>query len=257
MLAVELIGRLVEQYGQFGSGVPTRDHTQGGYDNSFLIADQNEAWVLEAVGTRWAARRVSHTHASISNQPSIRTAWDRGSSDLAAHAAEQGWWPEDRQGSFDFARAYIDPDVARQLSHIRAMRSGQLLAEQNGRVTVEWMMRIARDHYEDTFLHGPYFDAADPDFLSLCMHVSPRNLPGATRPVPASPPCRTVASSCRSSGGRPARHAMAVMCRFSYTAARCQKPYPRPEPSASVWLLPIKRAKTNSRLTHTGGCFGG
>jgi secernin len=34
-------------------------------------------------------------------------------------------------------------------------------------------MRIARDHYEGTFLEGPYFDAADPDFLSLCMHVSP------------------------------------------------------------------------------------
>jgi secernin len=36
-------------------------------------------------------------------------------------------------------------------------------------------MRIARDHYEDTFLQGPYFDAANPDFLSLCMHVSPGN----------------------------------------------------------------------------------
>jgi secernin len=53
------------------------------------------------------------------------------------------------------------------------MRSSQLLAEQNGRIGVPWMMRMARDHYEDTFLHGPYFDAADPDFLSLCMHVSP------------------------------------------------------------------------------------
>jgi len=122
---------------------------------------------------RWAARRVSQTHASISNQPSIRTTWDRGSSDLAAYAAEQGWWPADTQNSFDFARAYIDHSVARQLSHIRAMRSRQLLAERNSKVDVPWMMRMARDHYEDTFLHGPYFDAADPDFLSLCMHVSP------------------------------------------------------------------------------------
>ncbi len=53
------------------------------------------------------------------------------------------------------------------------MRSRQLLAEQQGQVTAEWMKRIARDHYEGTFLQGPYFDAADPDFLSLCMHVSP------------------------------------------------------------------------------------
>jgi len=35
------------------------------------------------------------------------------------------------------------------------------------------MKRIARDHYEDTFLQGPFFDAANPDFLTLCMHVSP------------------------------------------------------------------------------------
>jgi secernin len=34
------------------------------------------------------------------------------------------------------------------------------------------MKRIARDHYEDSFLQGPYFDAADPDFHSLCMHSS-------------------------------------------------------------------------------------
>jgi secernin len=52
------------------------------------------------------------------------------------------------------------------------MRSRQLLAEQAGQITPQWMMRIARDHYEDTFLQGPCFDAADPDFLSLCMHVS-------------------------------------------------------------------------------------
>jgi secernin len=171
--AIELLGSLVEQYGQFGSGVPASDHAQGGYDNSFIIADPSEAWVLEAVGTRWAARQISQTYATISNQPSIRTAWDQGSLDLAEYAAEQGWWPADKQGTFDFARAYIDQNVARQLSHIRAMRSRQLLAEQDGRVTVPWMMRIARDHYEDTFLQGPYFDAADPDFLSLCMHVSP------------------------------------------------------------------------------------
>jgi len=34
-------------------------------------------------------------------------------------------------------------------------------------------MRILRDHYEDTFLEGPYFSAALPDFLTLCMHSHP------------------------------------------------------------------------------------
>ena len=70
-------------------------------------------------------------------------------------------------------RAYIDEKVSRQVSQIRAARSYQLLAARYGQVTVRWMMRIARGHYEDTFLESPYFDAADPDFQSICMHVSP------------------------------------------------------------------------------------
>jgi secernin len=171
--AVDLMGHLVEQYGQFGSGVPMKEHAVGGYDNSFIVADPNEAWIVEAVGRRWAAKRITHAFDSISNQPSIRTEWDRGSSDLEAYAIRNGWWSDSKPSSFDFARAYIDDRVPRQVSHIRSMRSKQLLKEQNGRITPQSMMRIARDHYEDTFLHGPYFDAADPDFLSLCMHASP------------------------------------------------------------------------------------
>lgn len=171
--AVDLAGRLVEGFGVFGSGVPGKGHAEGAYDNAFLIADPREAWIVETVGRRWAARCVRQGVASISNQPSIRSAWDRGSADLAAHAIAQGWWPADAPADFDFARAYVDEQVARQVSHLRMMRSRQLLGERQGEVTVPWMMRIARDHYEDTFLAGPYFDAADPDVLSLCMHVSP------------------------------------------------------------------------------------
>ena len=33
--------------------------------------------------------------------------------------------------------------------------------------------RKLRDHYEGTFLEGPYFNAALPDFLTLCMHSHP------------------------------------------------------------------------------------
>jgi secernin len=171
--AVELIGSLVEQYGQFGSGSPGKSHAEGGYDNAFIVADPREVWILEAAGQCWAAKRVVDGFSSISNQPSIRTGWDQGSSDLVDHSVRRGWWPVDQKESFDFARAYIDEKVPRQLSHIRAMRSRQLLAEKDGQITVDWMKRIARDHYEDTFLQGPYLDPGDPDFLSLCMHVSP------------------------------------------------------------------------------------
>jgi secernin len=168
--AVEEMGALIAQYGQFGSGVPTRDHDEGGYDNAFLITDPTEAWILEAVGTRWAAKRIAQGYTSISNQPSLRTGWDTGSPDIEAYALQKGWWPDDI--AFDFAHAYIDATVPRQVSHIRLMRSRQLLAQRAGEITPQWMMRIARDHYENSFLGGPYFNAADPDFLSICMHVA-------------------------------------------------------------------------------------
>jgi secernin len=173
--AVDVMGALIEQYGQFGSGVPTKTHDIGGYDGSFLIADPREAWIVEAIGQRWLARRITQGTASISNQPSIRTAWDLGSQDVAGYAIKMGWWPAELVSSFDFARAYMDDRVPRQVSQLRAMRSRQLLAEQQGKITPQWMKRIARDHYEDTFLQGPYFDAADPDFHSLCMHSSTAN----------------------------------------------------------------------------------
>jgi secernin len=170
--AVEVMGALIEQYGQFGSGVPTRPPDVGGYDGSFIIADPGEAWIVEAVGRRWVARCVDQGTASISNEPSTRYSWDLGSHDVIDYAVNQGWWSADPEGRFDFARAYIDDRVPRQVSHLRVMRSRQLLAERQGKITLQWMKRIARDHYEDTFLQGPYFDAADPDFHSLCMHSS-------------------------------------------------------------------------------------
>jgi secernin len=171
--AIRLMGELVEEYGQFGSGVPTRSHSEGSYDGSFIVADPAEAWVFETIGRRWVARRVTQGTTSISNQPAVRTQWDRGSGDVVEYARKMGWWSDGTPGAFDFARAYIDDLKPRQFSQIRAMRTRQLLAEQSGDITTGWMKRIARDHYEESFLDGPYFDAADPDFHTICMHASP------------------------------------------------------------------------------------
>lgn len=173
--ALDVMSALVEQYGQWGSGVPMSDTVEGAYNNSFIIADPKEAWVFEAVGKRWAARRIENGYAAISNELSIRTDITEHNSDLIEYAVERGWWKEDRKDAFDFAKAYINEESPRQLSHIRAQRIRQLLKEavnDKGEVSVEWMKRILRDHYEDTFLEGPYFNAANPDFLSICMHDS-------------------------------------------------------------------------------------
>lgn len=172
--AVEVMTELVSEYGQWGSGVPCSPPAEGAYDNSYLVADPHEAWVLETSGRRWVTRRVAEGSWSVSNQPTIRTEWDHASADLRQHAYDSGWWPESAV-PFDFARAYADPGTPLQVSQIRLARSRQLLREAiaAGGVGVQDCKRVLRDHYEDTFLDGPYFSAALPDFLSLCMHSHP------------------------------------------------------------------------------------
>jgi secernin len=150
------------------------DHETGGYDNSYIIADGKEAWILETVGTRFVARKVTSGVATISNQPSIRNRWDLASHDLVDYAIDRGWWPREQKNDFDFARAYIDLKTPLQLSQLRVQRSHQLLCQkEDGDISPQWVMRVLRDHYEGTFLGGPNFNAALPDFLTLCMHSSP------------------------------------------------------------------------------------
>ncbi|HET7387415.1 MAG TPA: C69 family dipeptidase [Nocardioidaceae bacterium] len=173
--AVDVITDLLEEHGQWGCGVPGRSTDDGAYDNSYLIADPRDAWVLESSGRHWAARSLDHAPYSVSNQLTIRTHWDRASHDLARHATEAGWWPLEAPGRFDFARAYTDPGTPLQLSHPRLSRSRQMLrdAADRGPVGHRDAVRVLRDHYEGTFLEGPYFSAARPDLLTLCMHDSP------------------------------------------------------------------------------------
>jgi secernin len=173
--AVEAMTGLLERYGQWGAGVAGRPAVDAAYDNSYVIADGREAWVLETTGNRWVAARVRPSTWSISNQATIRTEWDRASDDLVAHAVEGGWWPAEHAERFDFAEAYTDPQVPLQVSQIRLQRSRELLREagRGAGADVAAAASVLRDHYEGTFLQGPYFNAARPDFLTLCMHSHP------------------------------------------------------------------------------------
>jgi len=164
---------LLEKYGQWGSAVQGQDHGEGSYENAFLIADRNEAWILETSGRRWVSERITEGVRSISNELSIRGRWTKGSADIKEFALDQGWWSPD-SGSFDFALAYSDHEhYARQVSHIRRMRALELLHYYREAIDVPIMMRILRDHYEDSFLQGPQFHPFLPDFHTICMHDSP------------------------------------------------------------------------------------
>jgi len=168
--ALDVITGLLERYGQFGSGMPTQG-VAGAYDNSFIVADPEEAWVLETAGTRWIARRVSRGTTSISNSLSITGKGDLTSPDLVDYATTKGWWPSENARSFDFQQAYLadtPTDIARtERARTRAACSASLLSQEHGRITPRWMMRVARDRST-----SPSIDL--PITASSCVAVLPK-----------------------------------------------------------------------------------
>lgn len=171
--ALDVMTTLLERHGQWTSGHFGTLPVDGAYDNSYLIADRDDAWVLETSGREWIARRVEEGVCSISNEPSIRAEYDLRSDGLVDAAVERGWLSVGTP--FDYAASHADPQTPLQVSHMRQRRSEQLLvdARARGGVNVDAAKAVLRDHYEDTFLGGPSLNAAYPDFLTLCMHEHP------------------------------------------------------------------------------------
>jgi dipeptidase len=152
-----------------------RDHGQGGncghlkpshYNNSFLIADSAEAFVLETVARDWVAESISDLCA-ISNRYSIAASPLRQSDGLDALMQNFGW---DGASPPDVGEIIRDP----QREHIsnakaRAQRAETLLRDRAGRLTAADFMRVLRDH-----------DPATPDAPQICMHAHHETLPSQT-----------------------------------------------------------------------------
>lgn len=172
--ALDVITALLERHGQWGSAMFGTSHADGSYDNSFIIADPQEAWVLETIGREWAARRLTTGVESVSNEISTRRDADLMSDGLLDLALRSGGW-DTAAGDLDVADAFTDPMTPLQVSHIRRRRSHQLLtaAAERGGVTLADAKGVLRDHLEGSFLGGPSFDASRPDFHTLCMHEHP------------------------------------------------------------------------------------
>ncbi len=97
--AMDVITWHLEKYGQ-GGPAGFRDK-KFHYDNSFIIADPMEAWVLETAGRVWVAKRVSGSHA-ISNCLTIGTDYDVHAENLEVMARTCGHVG----GKVDFARTF-------------------------------------------------------------------------------------------------------------------------------------------------------
>lgn len=159
--ALVVITELLAEYGQGGScGFQHELY----YHNSFIIADPQDAWVLETAGHHWAARQIKGVY-TISNGLTIKNEWDLASPNLVTYAIQKGWC----KGSddFDFARCYSD-FLYTKFSDCRkrCSRTTDLLSSQQGKITVATVIAALRDHGDGAWHQDTGFTGA-----SVCMHA--------------------------------------------------------------------------------------
>ena len=169
--ATEIIGALIERYGQGGSAQYDVDFR---YCGGFIIADHAEAFVLESSGRQWIARRVEE-RACISNRFTIDTG-DLGSPDVESYARARGWCDDESGSSFSFAAAYASRKMGRvkddPLNARGRLARSRELVWRNGRRTIREMLAILRDHGARGEMPPAGEPATRDDSPTLCMHGS-------------------------------------------------------------------------------------
>ena len=161
--ALELMATLLETHGQGG---PALAPDGSGYHNGFLLADPDEAWLLQTSGRHWAARRAKLD--AISNHISLGSDWEIGSRDLDSFARASGWWTS--ASRLDVAAAYRNTGVPGRLSDGRLRRMREMLLREQGRVDVASMQFALRDHMDGGPVLRPGATPDEERFFTVCSH---------------------------------------------------------------------------------------
>ena len=165
--ALSVITGLLADFGQ-GGICGYRDKKMA-YHNSYIIADPEEAWVLETAAHLWAAKKVTG-YASISNGLTIGKDFDLSHPDLISTARDKGWLKKGEE--FDFARCLGDWFYTTfSASRRRRCRSLSLLENRADHIDIPSAFRILRDHGEQ---EGKNHYQPDRHFLGnrICAHAA-------------------------------------------------------------------------------------
>ncbi len=161
--AISVITELLEKYGQKAKASALTDRT---YENSFIIVDKRECWVLETAGRQWAAKQIKDAKG-ISNCYSIGDDFDICSADLEKVARENRWLDPDEK--FDFAKAYSGRLVSQPMGVQRYRRLNKLLSQRDIH-DFDSLSDILRDHYDGEIISQRFGETAG-TFMSICMHM--------------------------------------------------------------------------------------
>ena len=150
--ALNIIADLLEKYHQ-GGGCAYSDPSWS-YHNSFIIADNQDAYVLETADDWWIAEKVKDVR-SISNGISIRGKGDLRKKGIIKYAVDKGYCKDDND--FDFATTFSGEFVSHTPSpYSRGGKSAILLNKNNGSITPTKMMSFLREHDAGICMHGGF-----------------------------------------------------------------------------------------------------
>ncbi len=157
--ALDKLKVLNEKYGQDANGGYQSDFY---YHNSFLIADADEAFVLETAGKYWAVEYVK-TFRAISNGLSIGKEYDELHPEAIDFARKKSWISRD--DNFDFAKAFSAYWMPR-LANCQLRRTA-IEKQQKEKFGISDAFRTLRTHDSDEF-----FCPHQATNASVCMHAS-------------------------------------------------------------------------------------
>ena len=154
--ALAVITSCLENCGQ-GGNCDEKGNTF--YHNSFLIADSQEAWVLETAGSYWVAEHITQGKRSISNTLSIFGKGDLRHSEIVQHAINNGFCSSEER--FNFAEQFkMDEEMLKDfgieydaLQKRRDWVAQRCLAAQT-KFSFETAKEILCDHEGEICMHG-------------------------------------------------------------------------------------------------------
>jgi len=156
---------IIRYLSEFGQGGKAGHRQNIRYMNGYIIADPDEAYVLETVKSWWAWKRITGVW-SISNIISLRQDFDECAPGLIENAVTKGYAKS--ESNFDFQRCYSDRLYTKfARGRPRAERTRRLLSSKEGGLFEADFFQILRDHGDDPEWR-PYHRKGG----TVCMHAT-------------------------------------------------------------------------------------
>lgn len=149
--AMSYITMLLEKYGQGGNGSYEHDFY---YHNSFLIADPDEAWVLETAGKKWVSKKITGVY-SISNVLTIKDSWSNLSDNIFSKTKNGKTTDAEK---LDFSKEFKSKPLTGDFFKTKFSKGKERheytlekLEGEKGNITLENMLELLRSHWKEPY----------------------------------------------------------------------------------------------------------